>query len=132
MRLSYVLLVVATTVTFMPSMNAAAVADDTNRSATFASMDSGGKRSLRYHNNDDALLEEENEADEEERKGTNMFSVEKLDEMLDGTKVMSRFKKWKANHYNTYNLPAVVQDSKYDELRKLYFKYLYRNKFPTS
>ncbi|ETL39966.1 hypothetical protein L916_08746 [Phytophthora nicotianae] len=32
--------------------------------------------------------------------------------MLDGTKVMKRFKKWKDSDYNTYNLPKHVQASK--------------------
>ncbi|KAK1943872.1 hypothetical protein P3T76_005268 [Phytophthora citrophthora] len=95
----------------------------------------GEKRSLRYHSNkdledesdDEALFEDEKDADEEERGGNNMFSTSKLDQMLDGTKVMSRFKKWKSFGYNTYNLPQAVQAGKYDELRKLYRKFLYHN-----
>eukprot|EP00644_Phytophthora_capsici_P013034 jgi/Phyca11/13944/fgenesh1_pg.PHYCAscaffold_5_\ len=88
----------------------------------------GGKRSLRYHNkdpedesDDEALLEEE------ERKYTNMFSTTKLDEMLDGTKMMSRFKKWKEKGYNTYNLPAETQGDKYTWIRQKYRDYLYHN-----
>eukprot|EP00644_Phytophthora_capsici_P013011 jgi/Phyca11/13935/fgenesh1_pg.PHYCAscaffold_5_\ len=84
----------------------------------------GEKRSLRYHTNEDLEDDSDDEglgdAEEEERRGNNMFSTTKLDEMLDGTQVMSRFKKWKAFGYNTYNLPDTIQAKKYKELRTLY------------
>ncbi|KAK1943871.1 hypothetical protein P3T76_005267 [Phytophthora citrophthora] len=85
------------------------------------------KQDLEDESDDEALFEDEKDADEEERGGNNMFSTSKLDQMLDGTKVMSRFKKWKSFGYNTYNLPQAVQAGKYDELRKLYRKFLYHN-----
>ncbi|KAL3661893.1 hypothetical protein V7S43_013187 [Phytophthora oleae] len=144
MRLSYALLVAAVAVTFISSGNAEATTDGrtTDLSAmkspnVVASIDTavgGEKRSLRYHSNedledesDDEALSEDEDADEEERRGNNMFSVKKLDEMLDGTQVMSRFKKWKAFGYTTYNLPDTIDASKYDKLRTLYRKFLYHN-----
>ncbi|ETI46601.1 hypothetical protein F443_09019 [Phytophthora nicotianae P1569] len=81
----------------------------------------GEKRFLRYHdNNKDRAENGKANADEEERTGINRFSTMKLDEMLDGTKLMNGFKKWKDFGYNTYNLPKHVQASKYDNLRKLF------------
>ncbi|KAG1698623.1 hypothetical protein DVH05_014581 [Phytophthora capsici] len=89
----------------------------------------GEKRSLRYHKNKGLEDESDDEAllEEEERKYTNMFSTTKLDEMLNGTKMMSRFRKWKARGYNTYNLLAVTQKDKYTWIRQKYRDFLYHN-----
>ncbi|KAG1698592.1 hypothetical protein DVH05_014550 [Phytophthora capsici] len=141
MRLSFVVLPAVIAVTFASSGNAVATADGRNTGLSaitppnvVASIDTavgGEKRSLRYHNNKDLEDDSDDEgledAEEEERRGNNMFSATKLDEMLDGKQVMSRFKKWKAFGYNTYNLPDAIQARKYDELRKMYRKFLYYN-----
>eukprot|EP00644_Phytophthora_capsici_P013051 jgi/Phyca11/13953/fgenesh1_pg.PHYCAscaffold_5_\ len=136
MRLSYTLLIIAV---FVSSGNAVATTNGrtTELSAmaspnAVASVDTavgGEKRSLRYHNNEGLEDESDDEAllEEEERKYTNMFSTTKLDEMLNGTKMMSRFRKWKARGYNTYNLPAVTQKDKYTWIRQKYRDFLYHN-----
>ncbi|KAF4039617.1 RXLR domain-containing protein [Phytophthora infestans] len=78
----------------LASSHAAKVSTSQNLVGSFGTnKDIGGeKRFLRYHDKDPVELGEEN-ADEEERKGTNLFLTSKLDEILDGTQVMSRFKK---------------------------------------
>ncbi|KAG7375120.1 hypothetical protein PHYPSEUDO_003654 [Phytophthora pseudosyringae] len=146
MRISYVLLVAAAAATTLLG-NGDAAATESGRSTKVSAMASpdvavsigtgqgtaGEKRFLRYHGNENRGEEEGDEDDdddeeEEERAAkTNLFSASKLDEMLDGTKVMSRFKRWKRYGYTTYNLPGAVQSSKYDDLRKLYRKFLYHN-----
>ncbi|KAG1698590.1 hypothetical protein DVH05_014548 [Phytophthora capsici] len=141
MRLSYVVIPAAIAVTFASSGNALAAADGSNTGLSaitspnvVASIDTavgGEKRSLRYHTNEDLEDDSDDEglddAEEEERRGNNMFSTTKLDEMLDGTQLMSRFKKWQELKYNMYNLPDTILASKYDELRKMYRRFLYYN-----
>ncbi|ETP16422.1 hypothetical protein F441_08965 [Phytophthora nicotianae CJ01A1] len=114
MRLSLFVPLFATVATaLLTSGNAATLAYDrtpvisTSQDLVATNQNLGGeKRLLRYHdNNKDRAQNGKENADEEERKGNNLFSTTKLDEMLDGTKVMKRFKKWKAADYTTYNLP---------------------------
>ncbi|ETO75319.1 hypothetical protein F444_09063 [Phytophthora nicotianae P1976] len=117
MRLSlFVLLFATVAAALLASGNTATLAYDrtpvisTSQDLVATNQNVGGeKRLLRYHdNNKDRAQNGKENADEEERKGNNLFSTTKLDEMLDGTKVMKRFKKWKAADYTTYNLPKHV------------------------
>ncbi|KAG2851959.1 hypothetical protein PC118_g16598 [Phytophthora cactorum] len=91
MRLSYFLLVVATTL-----LASGSAATASGRLMDVSAMESpeltgmgqaigSEKRSLRYHGNDDRADEEEDEEDEE-RKGTNIYATEKLNEMLASVK----------------------------------------------
>ncbi|OWZ07891.1 RxLR effector protein [Phytophthora megakarya] len=124
MRLSYTLLLVATT-TLLASGSMATVSDNPADVSTMTSPDLvvtgpsvGGKRSLRYLTNAE---EEEPDDDEEERKnGANRFTAEKIAEMAKGTKQYKRFARW-ARDYKPINLPDVVEGPLRDKFRFWYY-----------
>ncbi|KAG6942576.1 hypothetical protein JG688_00018044 [Phytophthora aleatoria] len=146
MRLSYFLLVAATTL-----LASGSAATASGRFTSVSAMESpeltgmgqaigSEKRSLRYHGNDDRADEEEDEEndDGEDREGVAiLFSPEKLDQMVasvkrvsngdDGGMVMvyKRFGEWKERAFHPYNLPDVIKKSKYDKLRLAYREWLY-------
>ncbi|POM73746.1 Avr1b-1 Avirulence-like protein [Phytophthora palmivora] len=145
MRLSSALLLAIAT-TFLASGNAVTASGRSTDLSAMASPElismgqtiGGEKRSLRYHDNDDRDDKEGQEnVDGEERKGTNIYATEKLDEMLasvkrakngdDGgmEKVINRFVKWKEAKYNPYSPPTVVDQDKYLKLRQAYVNWAY-------
>ncbi|POM60195.1 Secreted RxLR effector peptide protein [Phytophthora palmivora] len=100
------------------------------------------KRSLRYHQNDErAEKEEEDEHDNDDEKitdgeertkgspGANLFTEWKLNQMMASLKrkdpedikqLEKRFERWKPNGYKSSRPFEIVDQPKYDALRKAY------------
>ncbi|OWZ12560.1 RxLR effector protein [Phytophthora megakarya] len=140
MQLSLAVLLVATT--FFASGSEAIVSGHVTEISTIASPDLtatgptvGEKGTLRYRVETDE--DEKNDNDEERKNGANMFSADKLKLMVGAVNraergdnggiagLYRRFSRWHRKSYNSYNLPSILMDPKYDKLRQKYHFWLY-------